>query len=147
MTKVNPIWYLGLTVAAILLATVFMALVLPNVSFGQVPAGLSAAACTSPTSTIITVGGDVSTRVLATTSRRAYIRIQQPANATSTVYVALNGDVPAATSTGISLTQSTTTSPVPYVEFGLDTNNPYVGSVTVRSSSGSSTITLSGCVY
>ena len=92
------------------------------------------------------VGNQLSRQILATTTNRAFTRIEQvrtsDGTATSTVHVAFNGDLPATSGTGLTL--STTT---PYIDFGLNTDFPYQGAVQGLTSTGSTTVRITECVY
>lgn len=107
---------------------------------------LSSYPCNTVTSTLATIGNQATTQLLATTSRRAWARVEQPANATNTVAVAIGGGA-ASFSSGIVLTPATTTSPVPFVDFGLNADLPFVGTVQALSSTGSTTVLVTQCIY
>lgn len=102
--------------------------------------------CTITTIAPATVGNQVSSTVLAASSNRAYARIQQVRDAsgaaTSTVSLAFNDGSAATVSTGLQL--STTS---PFIEFGLDTDFPYVGAVTGITNTGSTTVQVTACNY
>ena len=102
--------------------------------------------CDSATVTKVVIGHQVSTTIQATTTRRAYTRIQQPLNATNTVSIALNNDA-AVSGNGIVLPPATTTNMATLAEFGLTTPFPYTGPITAITSTGSSTITVTTCTY
>lgn len=103
--------------------------------------------CNNVTSTSTVIGNQVSTQVLATSSRRAWARIQQPINATNTVAISFAGGTAAVLGTGVQLSPSTSTSPVPFVDFGLNADLPYVGAVQAITSTGSTTVLVTQCVY
>jgi hypothetical protein len=103
--------------------------------------------CVTSTVTAVAIGNQASTRIVATSSRRAFVRIQQPINATNTVSLIANADAPATTATGLQLTAATTTSPIPYMEFGLNTDMNYTGSITGITNTGSSTVLVTQCNF
>lgn len=103
--------------------------------------------CTTSTVTAVAIGNQASTRIVATSSRRAFVRIQQPINATNTVSLIANADAPATTVTGLQLTAATTTSPVPFITFGLNTDFNYTGSITGITNTGSSTVLVTQCNF
>jgi hypothetical protein len=103
--------------------------------------------CTTSTVTAVTVGNQVSTRIVATSSRRALVRIEQPANATNTVTLSLNSDIAATAGNGLQLTPATTTSPVPLMDFGLNADLNYTGSIQAITNTGSSTLLVTQCNF
>jgi uridine phosphorylase len=115
-------------------------------------AGSTDAQCVTRAVTAATIGHQASSQVLATTSvsqegaSRAYARIQLPVlasgSATNTASLSFKQGSAAAANVGIVL--STTT---PYIEFGLNTAFPYNGAVTALSSTGSTTLLVTECVY
>lgn len=102
--------------------------------------------CNTITSTVTSIGNQASVQLLASTSRRAWARVEQPINATNTVSVVFGGNL-AVSGTGVVLTPSTTTSPVPLLDFGLNASLPFVGTVSAITNTGSSTVLVTQCVY
>jgi len=100
--------------------------------------------CETYSSTAATVGADISSTVVAAYSNRAYARIQVVDNATSTISLSFDEGEDATLGTGIILYASTST---PFVEFGLNTDFPYVGEVTGITSVGSTTVQVVECRY
>ena len=86
-------------------------------------------ACTVQTVTAATVGTTSST-VLAAHSNRAWARIQQPLNASSTISLAFATGTSATAGSGLLLSSATTTSPLSFIDFGKNTDFPYTGAVT-----------------
>lgn len=109
--------------------------------------GALADACTSVSSAKVAIGHQQSTNVVATTSNRAYVMIEQPTNATNTVSIVMNNGVAATTINGIQLTPATTSSPVSSITLGLNTDNPYTGTVTAITDVGSTTVNVYTCRY
>lgn len=119
---------------------------IPSTTLGTVGGDL-ADACTSMTVTQVPIGNQVSTAILATSSRRAYVLLEEPVNATNTISISTNFGAPAVLNGGMSLTPATSTSPVPLIELGLNTELPYTGGITAITGSGSTTISITNCNY
>lgn len=101
--------------------------------------------CVITTTTAVIVGDDISSTILSARSGRSWARIQQPINASSTVSLSMG--VIATVGNGLELTESTTTSPVPYIDFGMETDFPYTGIVTgITDGSASSTLLITECL-
>lgn len=102
--------------------------------------------CTTSTVAAAPVGHQVSSTVLAAHSNRAYARIERVVNtlgtATNTPSIAFNDGTAATLTSGLTLSTST-----PYIEFGLDTDFPYVGAVTGITETGSTTVRVTECRY
>ena len=96
----------------------------------------------------VTIGDDISTNVLSTTTRRAWARVSLANNATNTVSVRLN-DVSAVHNTGILLNAAVAggASTTPMFEFGLNTDMPYVGAVKAITNLSTTTLLITECVY
>lgn len=101
--------------------------------------------CVVTTTTSVSVGDDISSTVLSATSGRSWARIQQPINATSTVSLSLSSE--ATVGNGIELVEATTTSSaMPYFEFGMNTDLPYSGIVTgITNGTASTTVLVTEC--
>lgn len=91
------------------------------------------------------LGHQVATTIVAASSTRSYMRIEQPINATNTVSYALG--TAATIASGAQLTTATTTSPVAFVEMGIATDNPYTGAVSAITNVGSSTVLVTECGF
>lgn len=106
--------------------------------------------CDVTTSSRVTIGNQASTRVLATSTNRAFARIAIGDSATNTVSTSFDEDNLAVLNAGllIGLTQvgsgSTST---PEIDFGITTVFPYTGSVTAITDNGTTTVTVTECVY
>jgi len=115
------------------------------VSIPRAEAEVDSLRCTTSTLTAVTVGNSLSGVILATSSNRAFARIQQARTSngisTSTVSLAFDGNN-ATLANGIEL--STTT---PYMDFGLNTPFPYTGAVQAITSFGSTTLRVTECTY
>lgn len=109
--------------------------------------GFVAYNCTA-SSSAITIGDDISTQILATTSRRAWARVSLANNATNTASLAWN-DVTAVHNTGTLLNAAVTggASTTPSLDFGLNTDFPYTGAVKVITNFSTTTILVTQCVY
>lgn len=102
--------------------------------------------CTTSSITAVAVGNQLSTQVLATSSNRAYARIQEVRNAaggaTTTPSLSFNEDVPATAGNGLQLSTST-----PTIDFGLNTDFPYIGAVQAITDTSSTTLRVTECTY
>lgn len=106
-------------------------------------AGLTARDCTTGTSTVVsitTTGGTV----LAPSSRRAWARIQQLQVPTDVINLAFNEGTAAVAGEGVVL--ATSTAPL-YIEFGLNTHNPYTGEVTGIAPTATTSVLVTECSY
>jgi len=117
----------------------------------QPPIGANASpatrACTPVTVNKQYVGNANSLTILSANSLRAWARIENLVNATNTIHLAFASGTSATVNSGFILTEATSTSPVPYIDFGLNTDIPYVGAVTGITNKGSTTINVTECVY
>ena len=104
--------------------------------------GLTASKCNVSSVVSVKVGASNSVQVLASTTR-AWARIWQP-TATSSIYVSFDEDAPAVILAGMELNASTTRG---FIDFGRNTEFPYVGSVQAITSGGSTTIRVTECIY
>lgn len=109
--------------------------------------GLNTTDCAVSTVTPATVGDDISSTLLASAANRAWAIIQQPLNATNTVSISFDEGAAAVLGLGISLQNSSTTTGTSYLKFGLSTDFPYAGAVTGITSTGSSTVQITQCLY
>lgn len=107
--------------------------------------GVNANDCQISSQTVVAIGDDISTQILAQNYRRAWARIQQPLNATNTAAIGFGQD--ASFGAGIVLPNATTSSEASYIEIGLNTDFPFIGSVEALTSTGSTTILVTDCVY
>ena len=115
------------------------------------PNGLPAkdgAPCTT-TSSRPTVGHQLSTRVLANSTTRAWTRIQVADLATTSSFVSLVQDARATTADfALNIAnQNGGASSTPSIDFGIATELPYTGSVNVITNYGSTTILVFECNY
>ena len=104
--------------------------------------GNSFSQCRTLTETLVTIGDEASTQVLSATSGRSWARIQLVVDsldiATNTPSVAFGSS--ATLANGLQLSTST-----PFLEFGMDTDHPYSGIVSVITDKGSTTLRVSEC--
>lgn len=138
-TNISRLFGVALIAAAVTLLALYAS---------QAHAGISSVSsypCTVVTSTSTLVGSQVSTTILATSSRRAWARIEQPVNATNTIAISIAGA--AVIGQGVQLTPATSTSPVAFFDFGLNTDLPYTGTIQAIASTASTSVAVSQCVY
>src|SRR5574343_40123 len=114
-----------------------------DASFGG-DGGMQASGCTV-TETTATVGKDLAGTILSANGRRAWARVQMPSAATNTVYVSFGGT--SSVGTGVVLGNQGATTTTNYIDFGRNTDFPYVGAVTGMSSVGTSTVLVAECKY
>ena len=136
-----------------LIAIIFTCAVIVGISFRdakEVQAGgdgFVASSCIA-SSSAITIGDDISTQILASSSRRAWARVSVANSATNTVSLSLN-DVTAVSNRGILLNHSNTggASSTPLFDFGLNTDMPYTGSIKAITNFSTTTVLVTQCVY
>ena len=104
-------------------------------------------ACRVASTTRVTVGHQASTQIIDRKDNRAFTRISQPANATNTVSISLSDGTAATLLNGELLVKASTTPGFNSIEFGLNTDNPYVGAVTALSDTGSTSLIVTNCLY
>lgn len=102
--------------------------------------------CDTATASTVAIGNQASTEIQGTTTDRAYLRIEQPLNATNTVSISIN-DVAAVIGRGLQLSNATTSNETNFHEFGLTTVFPYTGAVKAITSTGSTTVVVTTCTY
>lgn len=105
--------------------------------------------CDVSTASAVNVGDDLSTRVIATSSTRAFTRISLNNNATNTAFVSFDKDAAATINNGLILNGAfgNGASTTPYIDFGLTTDFPYTGSVTAITNYGTTTLLVTSCSY
>ena len=107
-------------------------------------------ACATASSTTFAVGKDLSSVIIGTTSARAFGKLMLFPNATNTVYVAFDGKT-ATVANGFPIfttgSPTASSSEVAFLEFGLDTDFPYTGAISVISNNGSTTLNAINCAY
>ena len=107
--------------------------------------------CDVTTTSRVTIGNQASTRVVATSTQRAFARISIGDLATNTVSFSFNEDAAATLNSGllIGLSQAgfTGSTSTPAVDFGITTVFPYTGSVTAITDNGTTTVAVTECVY
>lgn len=94
------------------------------------------------TSSVVTIGNQAATTILAAGSYQ-WAAITQPLNATNSVSVVLGST--ATLRNGFTLTPATSTSPIPQMFFGYSVDRPYRGAISAISSTGSTTVNVSSC--
>jgi len=100
------------------------------------------------TSTVVSIGDNISTELVASSSRRAWARFEVPQNATNTMALGFN-DNAAVAGQGILLNKANANgaSTTPSFELGLNTSLPYTGVVEAISNIGSTTALVTQCIY
>lgn len=143
ITKKDSFWALAALFALILLVQVLMSGSVQQAVAGE--GGRDASACTIQTTASVSIGPDISTQITNTYSNNAYVIIQQPVFATSTVYLNF-GDTASATS-GFHLAPGLASTTPDSFEFGRNTNFPFTGYVEALSVNGSTTLNIIECRY
>lgn len=121
-------------------------------SFGG-GAGQVADACDTVTSSEVVVGASAQvTTVVASHSGNAYSRISMQGDATSTVSLSFDEGAQAVNKQGVILGQNggdggSATTSTQFVEFGRNTDFPYVGTVTGVTNTGTTTVAVTTCRY
>lgn len=113
-----------------------------NVSFGGGD-GFTAFECSVQSSSQVVIGDDVATEVFAGHSRTAYARITVNSTSTQDVHLSFDEGANAVVGQGVHISATTT----PFVEFGLNTDFPYVGAVTAITPTATTTVELTTCRY
>jgi hypothetical protein len=102
--------------------------------------------CSVATVAAATVGDDISSVVLASSTRRAWATLQIPfsssAIATNTNSLSFDDGAAATLAGGLELATNT-----PSISFGRNTDFPYAGAVTGITSTGSTTLRVTQCNY
>jgi len=139
------------------IAGILVALASYLIGGSSVPAKLgmtsrSQASCNVRVSTKAVVGNESSATILSAHPNRAWARIQQPANATNTVYLSFDEGASAVSGSGMFLTDGITvigyaSSTLDNVVFGLNTDMPYNGAVTGITNTGSTTVLVTECIF
>ena len=109
--------------------------------------GLNNQKCSVSSTEVANIGKDIGSTILSANETRAWARIQQVANATNTIALSFDEGAAAVADQGSALTPATTTSPVPFVEFGRNAGFAYTGAVTGLADKGSTTVMVSECSY
>lgn len=108
-------------------------------------AEIDSAGCTITSQTAVAIGNQISTEIVATTSNRAILQLQQVTTAggvaTSSVFLGLNG-VSATVGNGLKLASGT-----PELLFGRATDFPYTGRITAITDTASTTLLVTHCLY
>lgn len=127
-----------LIISSLAVGAIYLLLNLPTVNVLGSASGVSTPDCTVSTISPVQVKTSAS-QILATSTSRAYARIELIKTATnvatSTPSISFSNGAKATLATGFQL--STTT---PSIEFGLDTDFPYTGTVSGIATAGASTI-------
>ena len=107
------------------------------------------AECSVSASTNVTINPSTSSRVVATSSQRAWARISIGNNATNTAFLSFDEDASAVANQGLGLNLANTNgaSSTPSIDFGLATTFPYTGSVTAISNLGTTSLLVTTCDY
>ena len=118
-----------------------------NDQFGGATGAHTERGCASVSVTPVEIGNQNSVQLIAS-GTRAFVRLQQPVNATNTLTIAFNNDAPAVLHQGVTfdVLDNGTTSPK-HIDFGLKTDFPYTGAVTGITETGSTTLIRTQCNY
>lgn len=140
MKHILPVSILALLVA--ILAVVSG----PSAILGQ---SVSQSRCTVSSASAVTVGNDVSGRVLATSTTRAWAIVQQMPNATNTVWLSFSNGASSTLENGLALYADTSnaSSSEKQFSFGLNTAFPYVGEVEGITDAGTTTVLVTECNF
>lgn len=103
--------------------------------------GFSAFDCTISTNSSTSVGDDIATTVLSAHSRRAWAKVQLLGTDSNTASISLGGT--AVAGTGLNIASS---SPKEVV-FGLNTDLPFTGAVSVITDISTTTVKVTECRY
>lgn len=106
--------------------------------------------CDISTVTAVQIGAaNTDKTIIATSSTRAWARIQVGNNATNTVFLAFDSDKAATLNNGIALNAANTNgaSSTPFIEFGLTTDFPYIGAVHAVTNYGGAPVLVTTCNY
>jgi hypothetical protein len=129
-----------------ILGLVLLTLVFAFTSFvNPLKAEIDSASCTVSTSTSVTVGHQASSLVLATSSSRAWAQVQVRTNETNLVFLNFSQGAIASTTSGFAF--GTSTEDENDIEFGRNTDFPYVGAVTGATNLSTTTILVTECNY
>lgn len=107
--------------------------------------GLGAQSCTMSATTSVMVGNQTALIAVPTSTRAAYVKIQQPMGATNTVAFGF-GAAPVFASGYRLATSSASVIPDSFT-YGLNTDFPYTGAVYALTSAGTSSLNVIICNY
>lgn len=113
----------------------------------EVLGSISSQKCSVSSTLVASVGNQLSSTLLSANETRAWARIQQPLNASSSVSLSFDEGAAAVLNRGVVLSSASTTEQSTSVEFGRATHFPYTGAVTGISSTGSTTVLVTECSY
>lgn len=145
--KLSELLIIGAIFAVSTFVGVFLATSAKTPTLGGT-SSLASYPCATVTNTRVAIGNQLSTTVLAASSRRAWARISVPNAATSTFFLSLGGT--ATVGSGVVLNGSNVkggASSTPFIDIGLDTWLPYTGAVSAITNVGSTTAVVSTCAY
>ena len=106
--------------------------------------GIGANACTISSQTTVAIGDELSTQLLATSSRRAWAYIELPVDLTGVATNTISLGYGVTATLALSGDLSTTT---PSREIGLNTNFAFTGAIHAITSTGSTTAKVVECTY
>lgn len=144
MTRTHTFIIAAILVVASALAGIIISFYGPE-SLGQgIDGGVNASDCEVSTSTVIAIGNQASTQLLAAHGRRAWAQFVLPVTsagvATNTVSLAMGAT--AVTTGGFTLSTSSNA-----ITMGLNTDLPYTGVVSAITNNGSTSIGVVECRY
>src|SRR3990167_9752894 len=136
----KKIYLIGIIVAIIVTTFVILSVSVKFTTKAEAGGdGFEAHGCVASSSSMYVIK-EASTQILATSSSRAWARIQVGNNATNTISLMLN-DVTAVNNQGILLNHTNTggASSTPFIDFGLNADMPFLGVVKAITNYGTST--------
>lgn len=135
------------SIAVSLVAFVILAAWLQGYSGGSFAGegGMGAASCTMSATTTVVVGNGGSTVVIPAYAQNAYVRIQQPPNASNTVHLGFG--VAATMNSSAQLATSTYPNKPDAMTLGLNTDFPFTGYVSAITDLGSTSLDVIICRY
>ncbi len=126
----------------IIVAVILGGWYLYSVNGGQ-GGSISVRACTTNTVASVAVGDELTTTVLSAYSNRAWARIQVADGEVEPIFLSFDEGAAATVGNGLALTATSTTA----IDFGLNTEFPYVGAVTGITGTASTTVLITECRY
>ena len=131
-------------IALALIFTVFVIVIFANLKEEETFAGnggVSATECDIFTQTAVSIGDDVSTEVVASHARNAYVLLELNVDETNGVYLGFGSA--GVEDQGISLDASNITK----LESGLNSNFPFTGAINAITDTSSTTLLVTVCRY
>lgn len=137
----------GTIIGAVVLAAAVLAVGLSGDKSPQLGASINQLKCDVTVVASSSVNANVSSTVLSANSRRAYARVEQLPNSVNKAFLSFDEGAAATVTSGLVLTVGTSSSPVPYIDFGLNTAFPYTGAVTGITDTSTTSLLVTECTY